>query len=242
MGFAEPSGSVAPLSTLIARPWGKFGIRFELISKRKVRDNMYETSLSLLQRLRRSPENDAWNRLAELYSPLLRTWLRRYDVQDCDANDLVQEVLLAVSKDVATFEHRGQPGAFRGWLKAILINRLRKFWRARDRAPQARGDSDIAARLAQLDDPAGEVSRIWDREHDQYVLRQLMSLAEPHFESNTWKAFCRVALDGIKAEVVAGELGISKNAVIVAKCRVLNRLRQESAGLIESSSGFSANR
>jgi RNA polymerase sigma-70 factor (ECF subfamily) len=134
---------------------------------------MNDTSLSLLARLRRSPESESWNRLVDLYAPLIRAWLRKYDVQDSDADDLVQEVLLAVSKDLAKFEHRGQLGAFRGWLKAILVNRLRKFWRARDRRPQARGDSDIDARLAELDDPASEMSVIWNREHDQYVLRQL---------------------------------------------------------------------
>ena len=201
---------------------------------------MHETSLSLLDRLRHSPENESWTRLADLYTPLLQAWLRRYDVQDSDANDIVQEVLLAVSKDLGKFEHRGQPGAFRGWLKAILTNRLRKFWRARNRRPQARGDSDIHARLAQLDDPASDMSQIWDREHDQYVLRQLMALAEPHFEQNSWNAFRRVALEGAKPDVVAQEMGISRNAVIIAKCRVLSRLRQESAGLIESSSGFFA--
>ena len=201
---------------------------------------MNETSLSLLNRLRRSPESESWDRLVELYAPLLRAWLRKYDVQVSDADDLTQEVLLAVSKDLDKFEHAGQPGAFRGWLKAILVNRLRKFWRSRDRRPQARGDSDIDARLAQLVDPASEMSLIWNREHDQYVLRQLLALAEPHFARNTWTAFCRVALDGAKPDVVAAEMGISRNAVIVAKCRVLSRLRQESEGLIESSSGFFA--
>lgn len=199
-----------------------------------------ETSLSLLNRLRRSPEPESWERLVELYTPLIRAWLRRYDVQDNDADDLVQEVLLAVSKDLSKFEHAGQPGAFRGWLKAILVNRLRKFWRSRDRRPQARGDSDIDARLAQLDDPSSEMSLIWNREHDQYVLRQLLALAEPHFAKTTWTAFCRVTLDGAKPDVVAQEMGISRNAVVIAKCRVLNRLRQESEGLIESSSSFSA--
>ena len=201
---------------------------------------MNETSLSLLSRLTGSPEPESWNRLVELYSPLLKAWLRKYDVQPSDADDLVQEVLLAVSKDLSKFEHGGQPGAFRGWLKAILVNRLRKFWRARDRRPQARGDSDIDARLAQLDDPASEMSQIWNRQHDQYVLRQLLALAEPHFEPNTWKAFCRVALDGAKPDVVAQELDISLNAVCLAKSRVLRRLRQESKGLIESSTDFFA--
>lgn len=199
---------------------------------------MNETSLSLLNRLRCSPESESWDRLVELYAPLVRAWLRRYDVQDSDADDLLQEVLLAVSKDLGKFEHRGQPGAFRGWLKAIMVNRLRKFWRARDRRPQARGNSDIDARLAQLDDPASEMSQIWNREHDQYVLRQLLAVAEPHFAPNTWMAFCRVALDGAKADVVAQEMGISLNAVCLAKSRVMRRLRQESEGLIESSSSF----
>ncbi|WP_339613428.1 sigma-70 family RNA polymerase sigma factor [uncultured Rubinisphaera sp.] len=201
---------------------------------------MNETSLSLLNRLQRSPDSESWNRLVQLYSPLINAWLRRYDVQPSDADDLVQEVLLAVSEDLGRFEHAGQQGAFRGWLKAILVNRLRKFWRARDRRPQARGDSNIDARLEQLDDPSSEMSRIWNREHDQYVLRQLLALSEPHFEPATWTAFCRVTLDGAKAEVVSEELGISRNAVVVAKCRVLNRLRTESEGLVESASGFFA--
>ena len=67
------------------------------------RPDMHETSLSLLERLRHSPEDESWNRLADLYTPLIRAWLRRYDVQDSDANDLVQEVLLAVSKDLSRF-------------------------------------------------------------------------------------------------------------------------------------------
>jgi len=215
----------------------------EFMGTRKVglfRSLMNETSLSLLNRLRCAPGSETWTRLADLYTPLIRAWLRKYDVQDSDAADLTQEVLLAVSKDLGKFEHAGHPGTFRGWLKAILVNRLRKFWRARDRRPQARGDSDIDLRLAQLGDPSSEMSQIWNREHDQYVLRQLLALAEPHFEPNTWKAFCRVALDGAKPDVVAEELGISLNAVCLAKSRVLRRLRQESEGLIESSSGFFA--
>ncbi|XZE19878.1 RNA polymerase sigma factor [Pirellulaceae bacterium SH449] len=199
---------------------------------------MHETSLSLIDRLQNSPENEGWSQLEKLYAPLLHVWLRRYDVQDCDAQDLVQEVLLSVSKELGSFDHPGIPGSFRGWLKVILLNRLRKFWRSRDRRPQVHGDSDINTRLAQLDDPTSELSHIWNREHDQYVLRQLLALVEPHFEPNTWRAFCRVALDGATVDVVSTELGISKNAIIVAKCRVLNRLRREAESLVETSSHF----
>lgn len=201
---------------------------------------MDETSLSLLQRLKSSPESENWNRLVELYAPLIRTWLRKYDVQETDTDDLLQEVLLAVSKDLNRFDHNGRTGVFRAWLKAILVNRLRKFWQSRDRRPQARGNSDNDERLVQLEDPASELSQIWNQQHDQYVLRQLLALTEPHFESTTWKAFCRVAMEGAKPDVVAAELEISLNAVCLAKSRVLRKLRQESDGLIESSSSFLA--
>lgn len=68
---------------------------------------MNETSLILLNHLRSSPDSKIWNRLVELYAPLIRTWLRKYDVQDSDDDDLVQEVLLAVSKDLGKFDHVG---------------------------------------------------------------------------------------------------------------------------------------
>jgi RNA polymerase sigma-70 factor, ECF subfamily len=204
-------------------------------------DRMNETSLSLLNRLCRSPEAESWNRLVDLYAPLLRAWLRKYDVQDADADDLVQEILIAVMKDLNTFEHGGHPGAFRGWLRAILINRLRNFWRGRGRRPQARGGSDLERRLAELEDPAGEMSRIWNREHDQYVARRLLAAVETQFAPKTWQAFARTALEGARADVVAAELGMSVNAVFIAKSRVLSRLRQEADGLVESSSNFLAN-
>lgn len=201
---------------------------------------MDETSLSLLHRLRQSSDSETWNRLVKLYAPLLKVWLQKYEVQSADADDLIQEVLMAVSKDVASFDHNGRPGAFRTWLRSILVNRLRNFWRARGRRPQARGDSDMEQRLAQLEDPASEMSQLWNRQHDQHVARQLLALWEPRIEPQTWKAFCRVAIDGERPDVVAAELGISLNAVFIAKSRVLSKLRQDAEGLVESSSGFSA--
>lgn len=123
---------------------------------------MNETSLSLLAQLQESDEADSWARFARLYTPLITAWLRKYDVQNSDIDDLMQDVLLAVSKDLPRFERRG-PGAFRGWMKGILVNRLRNFWRSRDRRPLAVAGSDIDARLAQLDDPTSQQTQIWNR-------------------------------------------------------------------------------
>lgn len=199
---------------------------------------MNETSLTLLNRLRDSSDSESWNRLVQLYAPLIRIWLRKFEVQESDADDLLQEVLLAVSKDLGAFEHGGHTGAFRGWLRAILVNRLRNFWRTRDRKPPSPGGSSMDQKLAQLDDPASALTLIWNEEHDQHVLSELLSLVKPQFSEQTWQAFSKVALEGGRADEVAKELGISLNAVFIAKSRVLSKLRQEADGIVESSSSF----
>ena len=199
---------------------------------------MDRTSLSLLDQLKAPEDGTAWVRLDHVYGPLIRKWLLKYDVQVSDADDLTQEVLVAVAKDIETFEHNGRDGAFRAWLKGILVNRLRGFWRSRDRRPKANAGSDVDRRLNELEDPTSEITLIWNKEHDNHVLRSLLSIVEPQFESRTWAAFRQVTLEGKQANIVAEELGISMNAVFIAKSRVLRRLRQESEGLVEASTNF----
>ena len=201
---------------------------------------MTETSMTLLNRLQRADDPDSWDRLVGLYGPLLRRWLRKYDVQAADADDLVQDVLMAVSKHLTDFDHNGRPGAFRTWLRSIMVNRLRNFWRTRGRHPQTPADSDIERRLSKLDDPSSEMSQLWNRQHDLHVAQQLLAMSRPNFTPETWQAFTRVAIDGERPDVVATELKISLNAVFIAKSRVLSRLRQEAAGLVEASSDFPA--
>ena len=89
-----------------------------------------ETSVSLLERLAGSPNDDDWRRLLDLYQPLLRVWMTRAGVAKSDRDDLSQDVLLVVFREVHRFERRGV-GAFRGWLRTILANRLRDYLRTR---------------------------------------------------------------------------------------------------------------
>ena len=197
--------------------------------------SLEKTSLTLLARLQADDSSDAWPRLFELYHPLLIGWLKKYDVQASDAEDLAQEVLLAVSKSLPGFEHTGRVGAFRSWLRTILVNRLRNHWRSRDRHPRPLEGSSIEARLAQLEDPASAMSQLWNQQHDQHVLKRLLEIARGEFSPKTWSIFTRVAIRGEKADLVARETGVSLNAVFIAKSRVLSRLRTDSAGLVDSS-------
>lgn len=194
---------------------------------------MLDTSASLLERLRERPDAASWDRLVGLYGPWLRGWLHRQGVRPEDADDLVQDVLTILVRELPHFHYEPGRGSFRGWLRTITRNRLRMFWRARQTLPVATGDSDFAHRLQQLEDPNGSWDRLWDREHDRHVAHRLLELIEPEFEPATWLAFRRVALEGTPATAVAAELAISLNAVYLAKYRVLRRLRQEMRGLAD---------
>jgi RNA polymerase sigma-70 factor (ECF subfamily) len=146
---------------------------------------------------------------------------------------LVQQVLEVLIRELPRFDFNPQKGRFRGWLKGILINRLREFWRSEKERPLATGDSDFNHRtLLQLEDPNSDLSRLWDFEHDQHVGQQLLKLVRPDFAPMTWEAFLR-QLRGERPAAVAADLGMSLNAVYLAKSSVLKRLRQEMGVLTE---------
>ncbi len=169
---------------------------------------------------------DAWERLVALYTPLLHTWLKAAGLQPADCDDLTQRVLEILVRRLPDFQPSGRPGAFRAWLRGIIVNLLREFWRARPRA-----EADSA--LEQLSDPNAALSRLWDAEHDRHVLHTLLRQVRPEFTETTWEAFRRLAFDGATARAVAEELGLSVNAVLIAKSRILARLRQEARGLVD---------
>ncbi len=194
---------------------------------------MTETSVSLLDTLKANADNESWQRLVSVYSPLIRGWLRRYATAEHDMDDLVQEVLTVVVRRIPEFERQPRIGAFRCWLRTITVNCLRDFWRAKRIRPQVTGNSDFQQTLNQLEDSTSDLSKVWDEEHDRHVTERLLELIKPSFNAKTWQAFKGVAIEDRPAAEVASELDMTVNAVFIAKSRVLSRLRQEGRGLID---------
>jgi RNA polymerase sigma-70 factor (ECF subfamily) len=190
------------------------------------------TPISLLERLRLRPDSASWQRLVALYTPLVAAWLRSQGVQPADVDDLTQEVLSTLVRELPRFYHDLRPGAFRRWLRGIALNRLRTFRRARRPVPVG-GNQSRELALDELEDPDSDLSRRWDEEHDRHVVRRLLELIEPEFEPATWQAFRMVVLEGKPTREAAAALGVSPNAVRIAKSRVLARFRQEIDGLID---------
>ncbi len=195
--------------------------------------SMNTTSLGLLERLKHAgPDASEWRRLRDIYSPMIRQWLARLPNLHGEVDDLTQEVLVVLFRELPSFERR-RDGSFRAWLRQITVNRMRAFYKTRRKQPLATGGPETDQLLAQLADPASELARQWDRDHDQHVFQKLLATVEGDFEPVTWQAFTRFAVEGRPAAQVAGELGMTESAVVQAKFRILKRLREEAGALLD---------
>ncbi len=192
---------------------------------------MSATSVSLLDRLRAArPDDPDWRRLEEIYQPLIRRWLGRVPGIGDEADDLTQEVFLVMVREIPRFEHQRE-GSFRAWVRQVTVNVLRNHRRRQFRR-LAVGLDPCNAFLEGLTKPNSELAREWDLDHDRHIFQELQMTVRPEFASSTWEAFRRFALDGVPASQVAAELGLSVNAVTLAKSRILKRLREEAGDLL----------
>ena len=192
---------------------------------------MQSTSMSLLDRLKSDrPDEGDWARLNRVYLSLILGWLGRVPGLGGEAEDLAQEVLVILVREIPRFNRRRE-GSFRAWLLQITVNQVRTWRRRHGRIPRV-GLDPADGFLDRLADPRSELAEEWNREHDQHVTQKLLAAVRPDFTPATWLAFQRFAFDGVSAAVVANELGISENAVIQAKARVLQRLRAEAGELL----------
>ena len=186
---------------------------------------MDSTSASLLERLSAGDDASAWGRFVELYTPLLMRWCGRLGLCEADAADFTQDVFIVAVQHLPEFRY-DPARSFRAWLKTVLMNAWRKHQRKAARAPAADGNPDLI--------PDTDPARLVDEaEHRDFLVRRALAVAQADFEPTTWKACWEFVVNDRPAADVAAELGISLNAVFLAKSRVLRHLRTELAGLLD---------
>lgn len=183
---------------------------------------MNTTSESLLQRVRRPDEVEAWGRFVRIYSPILYGWARQRGLPEADAADLVQDVFTALVQKLPEFSYDSQR-SFRSWLWTVMRNRLVQLRRRKVPALAAPGV------LHQVADREAETAS--EAEFRQYMIARLIPTMRHHFQPTTWQAFWAVAVEGKTVQQAAAELDLSTDVVYKARVRVLARLQAEFANL-----------
>ena len=184
---------------------------------------MMTTSETLIGQLREPGNRLAWSHFVRLYSPPLFQWIRSKGLQDADASDVVQQVFQVLVVKLPEFEY-DRDRSFRKWLRAITLNIWRNHCRQSARSVPL---SDA------LDQETGPHDFFSEQEYQQKVLQRAMTMIQPEFGPQTWKAFVEHGVNSRPAAEVARESGMTIGAVYAARCRVVGRLRSFLDGMLD---------
>lgn len=188
---------------------------------------MESTSASLLRRLQSPDAAIAWGRFVDLYAPLIYHWGRGHGLSATDSADLVQEVMAILVVKLPEFQY-DPSRRFRGWLRTVAINKANDFHRVARNRPTA--DAPIVQETAAV---ASDVDLLAEKEYRKFLINRSLQVMQSELRDSDWMAVKRHLIDGEKASEVAKSLGISTNRVYLAKSRILKRLRDELAGLMD---------
>ena len=182
------------------------------------------TSTTLLEALREPADTVAWSRFDARYRPVLLEFARRLGLSEHDAEDVTQKATVTFCK--AHREGRYErTGRLRNWLLSVVRNEIRHFFEQQRRQPlKIAGCADPSEMLAVLE-ASPSLSRIWEREWEKHVVEQCLDRLDRQFSTRDVRIFRMLALRGESTDAVAGEVGLSCEAVRQVKHRVLNYMR-----------------
>jgi RNA polymerase sigma-70 factor (ECF subfamily) len=182
-----------------------------------------ETADPLLTRLQQRPADAAvWAEFVGHCGGQVYAWCRRWRLQEADARDVTQTVLLKLVRRLKDLPYdRSRP--FGPWLKAVASN-ARHDQQVRGRRPGWRGDEVPLEGLAA---PAGAACVPAEEQEDRELLAEAVRRVQRRVARRTWEAFRLTALKGLSGKEAARQTGLSADHVYVARRRVVRMLRQE---------------
>lgn len=185
-----------------------------------------DTRITLLHRLNKDPgDQRSWAEFVRVYGPVIRGWCQHYGLQDSDAQDVEQNVLLKLTAKLPQFQY-DPTRSFRAWLKTLTHHAWHDFVTEAGYRNRGSGDSDILEQLqsvAAKEDLAARVEATFDKE----LLEIALGRAKGRVEEHTWEAFRLTALDGMSSQEAADALKIRVSQVYLAKHRVQKLVHDE---------------
>jgi RNA polymerase sigma-70 factor (ECF subfamily) len=211
------------------------------------REELIPTRESLLSRLKHWEDRDSWQDFFETYWKLIYSSARKAGLTDVEAQEIVQETVISVAKNIEGFKYDPAICSFKSWMLQLtrwrIINQLKR--RQRDEARQAFGPSqagalssgdngDRTAALERIPDPAGfDLESIWHEEWEKYLLDVAMERVKRQIDPQQLQVFDLYCMEQWPAQKVARTLQVSLGRVYLAKHRVGRLLKKEMQALRE---------
>ncbi len=184
------------------------------------------TRVTLLHRLKVNPGDQlSWTEFVSVYGPAIRGWLTHAGLQEADAQDVAQNVLLRLTAKLPQFDYDPSK-SFRGWLKTLTHHAWHDFITEAGYRTRGSGDTSVLNQLqsvAAREDLTARVEATFDKE----LLEMALLRARDRVADTTWQAFKLVALGGVASQTVADQLGLRVSQVYLAKHRVQKLVQEE---------------
>jgi RNA polymerase sigma factor (sigma-70 family) len=184
------------------------------------------TRATLLGRLRADPADQrTWAEFVDHYGPKILVWCRAWHLQDADAQDVAQTVLLKLATKLRDFAYDPNR-SFRAWLKTVAQHAWLDFLEARKRAGQGTGDSAALNRLESVQARDDLMTRL-EEAFDQELLKEAIVRVRLRVAPQTWEAFRLTAQEGLSGAETSARIGMQAAQVYVSKRRVQKMLQDE---------------
>ncbi len=174
----------------------------------------------------KSPENRrAWDEFVVLYRPAIYRMARRRGLQDADAQDVTQNVLVRIAEAIGRYEQ--QPGTkFRHWLRRVAKNAILNAM-AQMPKDAAAGGSVARDLLDEHPDDSADFERELAVEYQREQYLQAAAIVRSDVNAETWQAFELTVVEGMSCEDAAAAVGKSVGTVYAARSRIVKRLREQ---------------
>lgn len=180
------------------------------------------TRVSLLGRLRENPEDQkAWGEFVDQYGRRIFRWCLRWGLNESDAEDVTQDVLLKLARAMPQFNYDAAK-SYRAWLKTITRNAWSDFISTRRKPGVGASDEGLDSAEAR-DDLVLRLEEAFDHE----LMKIAMDRVQARVHERTWEAFRLLAVDGLPGTDVAEKLGMKVATVYVHRSNVQKMLQEE---------------
>ena len=188
------------------------------------------TSSTLLRKAKAFDE-EGWQLLVDTYGDRIYRWARRTRIPPQDATDITAEVFVAIVRKIRDFRRDREQDGFRKWVRTITKNKIRDYWRSRQRVATPVGGSDWQHVLQSLPfEWTGDAPSASRATCSQDSRSRIYQTIIDEVSARDWAIFQRLIVDEQTASDVAQEFGISINVVYLVKSRLMKRLRELATG------------